>query len=258
MFLFLSKLLAPLVYPLGAAAALWAAAGLLWWRGRGLAARRATIAGIGLVLAFSNTAIAEALLGSLEDDFPPAPVSSYPVADAIVVLGGSTGPAVPPRVSVEVGDAFDRLLQGMRLLRAGRAPRLVLSGGMITFLDGSDVPEAEQLATLAIEYGIDPGQLILESRSRNTHENGVYTAQRLREEGWTRILLVTSASHMRRAVAVFRRQGLVVVAASTDVQVVDRPFSVTRLLPDAEALRASSRACKEYVGLLVYWLRGWA
>lgn len=257
MFLFLSKLLPPLVYPLGAAVVLWAAAAVLSCRGRATAARRAVITGIGLILVFSNTAVAEALLGSLEDDFAPAPASSYPAVDAIVVLGGTTGPILPPRVEVEVGDAFDRLLHGMRLLRAGRAPRLVLSGGAIPFLDGSDVPEAEQLATLALEYGIDPAQLLLESRSRNTHENGVHTAQLLRERGWDRVLLVTSASHMRRAVGVFRRQGVAVVAAPTDVQVVDRPFSVTRLLPDAEALLASSRACKEYVGLFVYWLRGW-
>jgi uncharacterized SAM-binding protein YcdF (DUF218 family) len=62
---------------------------------------------------------------------------------------------------------------------------------------------------------------------------------------------------MRRGVGVFERQGLDVIAAPTDFVVVDKPFSPMRLMPDVEALRASSRAVKEYVGILVYWLRGY-
>ena len=255
MFVFLSKLLAPLVYPLGMATVLWVIGGVLHLKGRRRTSRRCVLAGIVITLFFSNFFVGEALLGSLEDDYAPAPVNSYPVVDAIVVLGGMTSPPRPPQLQVEVGDAFDRLLHGMRLLRAGRAPTLVLTGGVITYLTGSGMSEAERLAELAVEYGVATEQLLLEDQSRNTHENGLFVARLLRERDWQHVLLVTSASHMRRSMGVFRRQGLDVIAAPTDFAVVDKPFSPMQLMPDVEALRASSRAAKEYVGLLVYWLR---
>ena len=257
MFLFLSKLLTPLVHPLGAAAVLWAAALVLRWRGRPAAPRRALLGGVAVVLVASNPMAASLLLGSLEARYPPAPVEEYPRVDAIVVLGGSTLPPLPPRLEVEVTGSFDRVLHGLRLLRAGKAPRLILSGGAIPWLAGTDLPEAERMARLAAEYGVQPGELLLESRSRNTRENAVETRRLLRERGMNRVLLVTSARHMPRAAAVFRKAGVDFVPAPTDFRIAARPFSPWRLLPDMEALDASSRAVKEYVGLVVYRLRGW-
>jgi uncharacterized SAM-binding protein YcdF (DUF218 family) len=256
-FIFLSKLLAMLIYPLGLASVLWGTGLVLHLKGFRWLARRCVIAGIAVVLWFSNPLVSEALLGSLENDYAPAQVLSYPVVDAIVVLGGTTSPPLPPRLEVEVGDAFDRLLHGMRLLRAGKAPVMVLSGGVISYLTGSDLSEAARLASLAQEYGVGSEQLLLEEASRNTYENGLFTARLLQERNWRRILLVTSASHMSRSVAVFEKQGLEVIAAPTDFAVVDKPFSPMRLMPDVEALRASRRAIKEYVGICVYWLRGY-
>lgn len=255
MFIFLSKLLAPLVYPLGVAATLWVVGIALHIRGKAWLGQRCVLAGVVVALCFSNPLVGEALLGSLENDYAPAPVDSYPVVDAIVVLGGMTAAPRPPRLHVEVGDAFDRLLHGLRLLRAGRAQALVLTGGVISYLAGSNMSEAERMAALATEYGVSADQMLLETRSRNTHENALFVAQRLRERGWQRVLLVTSASHMRRGVGVFERQGIDVIAAPTDFVVVDRPFSPMRLMPDVDALQASSRAFKEYVGIFVYWLR---
>ena len=257
MFVFLSKLLAPLVYPLGLAAVLWAIGGVLHRRGHPGTGQRIMFAGMALVLFFSNPFVGDALLGSLENDYPPAPAASYPQVDAIVILGGMTSPPRPPQLEVEVGDAFDRMLHGVRLLRAGRAPILVLTGGVIKYLTGSEMSEAERMAQLAVDYGVPAGQLLLEDASRNTYENGLFTARLLRARGWHRVLLVTSASHMRRSMGVFVGQGLDVIAAPTDYTVVDRPFSPMRLLPDVEALRASTRAIKEYVGLIVYWWRGY-
>ncbi|HCL28929.1 MAG TPA: hypothetical protein DIC52_10880 [Candidatus Latescibacteria bacterium] len=255
MFIFLSKLLAPLVYPLGWAVTLWVVGGVLHYRGRRRTGRRCIHGGIVVVILFSNAFVGDWLLGSLENDYAPAPVDSYPVVDAIVVLGGTTSPPLPPRLQVDVGGAFDRLLHGMRLLRSGRAPNLVLSGGVISYLTGSEVSEAERLAALAGEYGILPEQLLLEVDSRNTYENGLFTARLLRARGWHRVLLVTSASHMRRSVGIFEHQGLDVIAAPTDFSVVDKPLSPMRFMPDVKALLSSHRATKEYVGIFVYWLR---
>ncbi len=257
MFLLLSKLLAPLLYPLGVATVLWAAAAVLRWRGRTAGSRRALLGGVAVILAASNPMAADLLLGSLESRYPPAPVEDYPRVDAIVVLGGATQAPLPPRIEVEVNGSFDRLLHGLRLLRAGKAPGLILSGGAIAWLTGSSLPEAARMARLAAEYGVEPGQLLLESRSRNTRENAVHTARLMGERGLKRVLLVTSARHMPRAAGVFRKAGVDFVPAPTDFRVAAKPFSPWRLLPDVESLDASSRAVKEYAGLAVYRLRGW-
>jgi len=256
-FVVISKLITPLIAPLGLSFALWAMGILLYWRGRRQWGRFFGLAGIVVVLFFSCPLVGEGLLRTLEEEYPMLEPQACPQADAVVVLGGVTDPPVPPRKSVEVGPGFDRLLHGMRLLREGRAPYLILSGGTISFLVGSDMSEAVQLQTLALEYGIDPETILLEERSRNTYENAVFIRQLLQERGLERVLLVTSAAHMRRAAATFRSQGVEFVPAPADVRAGPPSFNPIRLLPTLRGLNCSTVAIKEYVGWWVYRLRGW-
>ncbi len=69
---------------------------------------------------------------------------------------------------------------------------------------------------------------------------------------------MTSALHMLRALAAFRAAGVDAVPAATDFEVMPRPDNLLRWLPDAQALADSTRALKEYLGMAVYWWRGWA
>ena len=119
------------------------------------------------------------------------------------------------------------------------------------------MPEAQRLRQLALEYGVDDRAILTEERSRTTAENALYTAPLIQQRGWKRVLLVTSAQHMRRSVGVFEAQGIDVIPAPTDAQAIDRPLSIGRFLPDVDALRMSHKATKEYVGILVYSVRGW-
>jgi uncharacterized SAM-binding protein YcdF (DUF218 family) len=100
---------------------------------------------------------------------------------------------------------------------------------------------------------------VLETESRNTRENAINAARIVGERGWRTGLIVTSAVHMPRAVATFRRAGLDFLPAVTDIRAVP-PFyhSPLDLLPDAEALAASTLAIKEWLGLIVYRYRSWA
>jgi uncharacterized SAM-binding protein YcdF (DUF218 family) len=256
-FVLISKLLTPLIYPLNLSLGLWVVGLLCAWRGRRRWAWASGAAGTALLALFSSPPVGEALLRSLENDYPEVPAADSPTASAIVVLGGVTAPPVGPRRGVEVEQGFDRLLHGMRLWRQRKAPLLVLSGGVITYLVGQVESEAVSLQRLATEYGVPAEAILLETSSRTTYENAAHTGRLLAERGIHRILLVTSAAHMRRAVGAFARQGLEVVPAPTDVQVVPLPFTPLRLLPATEALGYSQQAIKEYVGLAVYRLRGW-
>ncbi len=256
MFPLIAKLLTPLVSPMGIAALLW----LLAIAARFVYPRwsmRLLWTGFSLLLFFSASCTGDALLGHLETRYPAMRAEESPPADVIIVLGGATVPALKPRVHIEVADSFDRLLHGMRLLRAGKAAHLLLSGGNIVELTGVEQSEAQQYRALALEAGIPEKALVLEERSRNTRENAQYAAQTMREKGWNSALLVTSASHMPRAAAAFAAFDISFVPAPTDVHCVDRPFSLWGLLPSAYGLELSSVAIKEYIGWCVYALRGW-
>ena len=256
MFPLISKLLTPLVAPLGIAFMLWMAA--LWahyvrprWR------EPLLWAGVAVVLFFSSSCVGGFLLGQLEGEYPVVTANDSPPADVIIVLGGATMPPLAPRVHIEVGESYDRLLHGLRLFRADKAPNLLFCGGNIEALTGTLESEAWQYLQLALEAGVATEHIVLEERSRNTYENALYAQQVMAARAWKTALLVTSASHMPRAMAVFNALGVEVVAAPADVRVVGHSFSFFELLPTAYGLDQSSTAAKEYVGWWVYWLRGW-
>lgn len=212
-------------------------------------------AGVFWVAAWSLPATSIWLGGSLESRFPHVSAAQLPTADAIVVLGGNTAngrmnwflPYDKDKAVVRVDTAID-------LYKAGRAPKVVLSGGA---LEG-DISEARGMAHVMKQQGVPDEALLLENASRTTYENATQTEEELKEHGVKRVLLVTSALHMPRAMAAFSKQGISAIPASAPPQIVLPPDgSVTPWLPHMRTLEASRSIIKEYAGLLVYWLRGW-
>lgn len=263
MFLFLSKLLPLLIYPVGLSALLLVLT--LWWiwrKRQRLALGSAAIALL-ILLVSSNAWVATRLVQSLEwRHLPPNPV---PTADAIVVLGGSVRPADFPRPWVDVTEAGDRVLYGARLYQAGKAPKVIFSGGRIPWKGGGP-PEADDMAEIAKAMGVPETDILADRTSLNTYQNAVNVKAILEQEEINRILLVTSAMHMPRSLAIFKQQGIAAIAAPTDFLISERAVAeitgtrqafLLSLLPDADNLEQVSRALKEYIGLAVYRLRGW-
>jgi uncharacterized SAM-binding protein YcdF (DUF218 family) len=199
------------------------------------------------------------LTGSLEGQYPDAGANSYPPAQAIVVLGGTIH--MPSRVHHASGiiDPSDRLLMALRLYHAGKAPVVILSGGNNPlFGKVPEQSEAEVMRLLLVEWGIPDAAIQVESGSINTHENALFSHRLLAGRGIGRIILVTSAIHMPRAAAAFRKAGFEVVAAPADFQTGwGESSAMFRWIPAAGALGGSSRAIREWLGLWVYRLRGW-
>jgi uncharacterized SAM-binding protein YcdF (DUF218 family) len=253
----LSKLLPQLVYPLNAGVLLVLAGLILLWRGRGRLAGACLALAIAVLWTFSTAVVADALQAGLERRHAAVTEANAPDADAIVVLGGAVGAPLPPRASPDLSDAADRVLLAAHLYRAGKAPLVVVSGGQ-TFPTEPPMPEAESIAALLEEWGVPREDIVLEAESRNTHENATRTAALLERRGLRRVLLVTSALHMPRALATFRSEGLDALPAATDFGITSaaQPL-VLRILPSAAALERSHRALKEHLGTLVYRWRGW-
>jgi uncharacterized SAM-binding protein YcdF (DUF218 family) len=111
---------------------------------------------------------------------------------------------------------------------------------------------------LLVEWGIPDAAIQVEGGSINTRENALFSHQLLARRGIGRIILVTSAIHMPRAAAAFRKAGFDVVAAPADFQTGwGESSAMFRWIPTAGALGGSSRAIREWLGLSVYRLRGW-
>jgi len=277
--LFLSKLLPLFFYPLGLSSLLIAIALVsLHWRSKqsrnannsgkliGLLKKNrfaSVLMGIALVILLlsSNEVCSKWLLRSLEWQYLPN--GDLPQAEAIVVLGGGTRPRIAPRPWYEITEAGDRILYGSLLYKQGKAPLLIVTGGRAEWLGEGGNPESEDMAAIAEILGVPPRAIIQESASFNTRDNAINTKQILLKRGINKILLVTSALHMPRSMAIFRKVGIESIAAPTDFLSVQNERNkgltlVLDLLPSVDALKDTTNALKEYIGLLVYQLAGWA
>lgn len=262
MFLYLSKLLPLFIYPLGLACVLLAVALVTLWK----RPRRAAVAislALVVLLVGSNGWVSRSLVRSLE--WQNLPTAELPNAEAIVVLGGSTKPALPPRPSVDLMEEGDRVFYAAQLYQQKKAPLVILSGGRIEWY-GRGPSESADMAVILSQLGVPASAIIQEPDSLNTYENAVNVRKILDAYSIRRVLLVTSALHMPRSLLIFKRQGIAAIPAPTDFLVTDNELqelqgsaqsTLLNLLPDADRLQQFTRALKEYVGLIVYRLRGW-
>ncbi|MBW4551690.1 MAG: YdcF family protein [Aphanocapsa sp. GSE-SYN-MK-11-07L] len=257
---FLSKFLPLFLYPLGLACLLLAVA-IASLAKRPQRAKLCLGMSLGLLVFGGNSLFAQGLLWTLEGQNIPA--GSLPQAAAIVVLGGATYSADPPRPWVELTEAGDRVLYGAKLFREDKAPLVILSGGRVPMLGGGN-PEAADMANLMMTMGVPAYAIRQDDFSLNTYENAVNVQKILQTENiYGPILLVTSAFHMPRSLAIFHHLGINAIAAPSDFRgnfTEDNPGLPSLLLsivPQANALDKTTLALKEYIGLVIYRLKGW-
>ncbi len=247
--LLLTKVLSQFAYPLLASLLLAFGAGVLLWRGRRRSGALLLSVALGWLWLWSTPVFIDWLRATLEQRYPPVPLQQLPTADAIVVLGGLVEAAAPPRrPEMNLGAAVDRIWYAARLYRAGKAPRILVSGGKLPW-SGGEQPESSVMAELLQELGVPAAAILQESNSRTTRENRDESLPILQAHGIRRILLVTSALHLPRALALFRATDLEVIPAPTDFETrFPSNAHPLRWLPDAQALADGSRAFKEYLG----------
>jgi uncharacterized SAM-binding protein YcdF (DUF218 family) len=262
MFLYLSKLLPLLIYPLGLSCLLMLVAlGMLWKH-----PKQAAIIALALVvlLVSGNGWVSEWLVRALE--WQNIPSQELPVADAVVVLGGGIKEWEPPRPWPDFSEGGDRIVYGAQLYNQYKGSILILSGGRIDWKKGIGSSESKDMAEIAEYLGVPRAAIIQDPSSLNTHENAVNVRKIMDERGINRVLLVTSAMHMPRAIGTFSREGIKATPAPTDFlttkpPLYEREFTfgeiILNLLPDVSRIEQTTKALKEYTGLIIYRLRGW-
>jgi len=199
------------------------------------------------------------LLASLEDDWPPVELAALPECDAIMVLGGGMEPSLKEPAGIHLHVGADRLFTALMLARMGKGKSLVIGGGIFKRDDGSEVSEAEGVLQWLREWDLTRVPVLSLGGCRDTHDEALKVAALVKERGWQRIALVTSAYHMRRTQAVFAKAGAPVLPVPCNYQSAQmrgRPLHWISA-PNATHLLHFETWMHEKIGWWVYRLRGW-
>jgi uncharacterized SAM-binding protein YcdF (DUF218 family) len=246
---FLRKLLGGLLMPLPALLAVGLIGWVLWMRGRRPRLARVMVGGSLILLAVLSLDPVSAVLGrGVQSDVPAFPGDS--VAFVVVLgSGGVSDPTIPPGARLDAQGLY-RLVEALRITNAQPWTTLVLSG-----YGGTDpVPNAEAYHEVARSLGFPEARMHIDARGRSTAEEAGTLAPLLRGHAFA---LVTSATHMPRALTLFRARGLDPIPAPTG-HLVKGPqrWSPLDAIPGEESLRVTRQAWYETLGRIWVALRG--
>lgn len=249
----LKKIMGPLFFPLPLCLVILLIGLFLLWLTRKQKAGKIVVSiGAILLAIFSFGLISDALLRPLENKYPPQ-LKLDGISDVkwVVVLGGGhrSDPRVPVTSQIS-GASLARLVEGIRLQRKLPHSKLILSGGGAF----DPVPNANIMADVALAIGVDKEDFILEQSSKDTKDQAVLIKEIVGKE---RFALVTSASHMPRSMALFRKQGMNPTPVPTDHRVKEsQGLSPGFFFPNASDIGKAERAFYEYLGIIWAKLRG--
>lgn len=255
MFFYLSKAFWFFIQPLNLSIfLLLAGAALAALRLKRLGSATAAAAVLLLVLC-AWTSVGALMLNPLEERFArPAAMPAH--VDGIVVLGGGFEGAINlVRGGYDLNSGGDRFVETAVLARRFPDARVLISGGAGTLvLEGE--ADADTALRLLAALGVDQTRLILENRSRNTHENALFSKEIADPKPGETWLLVTSAFHMPRSVGLFRKVGFAVLPWPVDYRTSgEEGIGLFRDNP-VDSLQTATMAIREWIGLAAYRATG--
>lgn len=241
--LFLNKLLPTFVLPIGLVTALMLLAAWKKWRWAAL------LAAFGL-LASSTGVVANALLQPLENSYPARSVGSLPEADAVLVLGGIMSPGKEPGLIPEWAESVERFEAGVQIVRRDKARLLLFTGDT----RGS---EGTALQREALERGVPRERTAVIGAVGNTADEAAQLKKFAAQHGLKRVVLVTSAWHLPRAMRQFKVAGVELVPFPVDYRgLSNRLLPYLDWIPTAGSLQKTEMALRECYGMAFYAVFG--
>lgn len=221
--------------------------------------RRRRVAGAVLVaatlafLVMGYGVFSDSILAGLERRHPPLDIQAARDAGirwVVVLAGGHVSSGGLPVASQLLDETLVRLVEGIRIQRSLPGARLLVSGGRVSDPKAS----AALMAELARGLGVGQMDIVVEDVSRDTHEEALLIRPMI---GPQQFVLVTSAYHMPRSMALFRAQGMQPVAAPVGHRIIDRDYlSVWSFFPQAKNLRNCEIVIHELLGIFQAYLTG--
>lgn len=211
-----------------------------------------------LFLLFSNEWLVTRAYSLWEEPVYPISQITEPY-DVAVIMGGFTDAAKQPRDRVYLTSAVDRMMHAIQLYRMGKVRKLLPSGG--SGIPGfTEALEADMIKKAMMNCLVQPQDILVENRARNTRENAVFSAEIIRRNFQNpRVLVFTSAFHCRRSRASFEKAGLRVDVFPVDFKFNDPSFNWEKaIIPSDDAWPMWSLLIHEIAGYLMYKLMGYA
>ncbi|MDQ6953861.1 MAG: YdcF family protein [Mariprofundaceae bacterium] len=202
----------------------------------------------------STELVRDALSKPLEFTYPVLQVKSFDKNTAIVLLGGGIYSNAPEYANADT-------LRGSAMMRTLYAAHIAKQTGLSIYATGGAPLSQEQdaegdvMRRWLIRLGIPEGRVFAESYANNTWQNAVYIKELLSKRHIQRIILITSAWHMPRAVWCFESQGFEVIPGPTDYITLQQDYDVRSYLPSGNAFADSCLALHEYLGILWYHIK---
>lgn len=199
------------------------------------------------------------LVRTLEDDYSPysfEQLSKEEIGDTVMVIlsGGMIlgSPAAGDEGAEIGGTTLARLYGGYRIYQKLGCD-ILLSGGRGPGRS-NELPIAKVMQEVLLSWGIDKEKIIIEDLAKTTLESAEYSLKKLEEEGYQRIILVTSALHMRRSMQCFEKSEIKIIPGPVNYIFGKEPLNILDFLPNAGALSNNFYAIHEWIGLVYYGL----
>jgi uncharacterized SAM-binding protein YcdF (DUF218 family) len=248
--LFLNKLLPIVFLPVGFAVVMLVVA---LWRKQ----RWPVVVALAVLYLSSCQFFSRKLLGALERSQPAVRIDEAGPADAVVVLGGIfSGPRLGDGFVANTADSAERLEAGIQLQLHHRVEWLIFTGGRIPW-EGREVVEGEDSRRVALARGVPAEKVLITREVGNTWDEARALADLMKQRGWKKVILVTSAWHMPRSARLFRAAKVEFIPFPVDYRIdPKRPTTLLDFLPKAEALQETDTALREVYGWLFYAATG--
>lgn len=212
---------------------------------------------VGLLLVLSNDFLAnEAMLAW---ELPARSFSETGKHRLGIVLTGTTMSNMVPDDRVYFHKGADRVTHTVHLYKLGLLERILISGGSGR-LSGETEPEANKFLKAMVMMGVDSADIIIENETRNTYESAMAVKPMLDSLGYRDedCLLITSAFHMRRSLACYRKAGVSLDYFTTDFYTHSRDYTLDSfLIPKPEAIMIWHKLVREWIGLVAYKVAGY-
>jgi len=196
--------------------------------------------------------VSNSLMGILERNYEVQTLDNLEEHDTVVVLSGMVRTIKNnDEIHYEFSEAVDRILAGVRLVKSGKANRMILTRGQLPWSLG--VPEGEFLSNLAEMNGVEAAKITLTRVVQNTDDEAKAIAELITSK--EKLILVTSAFHMPRARKVFENQNILVTEFPVDFLSGASKLGILDFLPNASAFKNSSFFVREMIGRAYYSLK---